>query len=451
MPTALASVGTINYGDSTKRAVMTTSKIIYPRLVEVGSDANIQRFSVELEASKSVPAKEYSLHADSFTVFPFDVKSGGPKYKKLRSITFEGFNGKTPRGFFKEFTRGYGFTRALAPVFYAIEDRLGVPKIIISKTKPTKLYKYRLVLNADELDRAFPTFTNLFKEQKEDKDHITSTTLHAMLPASFSITAPKYTKGSLSAFIKKRNIESAALSGDDVDAMVKLLNAGRKTLDRAQVLATKQVIEEFYIEDVLSEMDDLLAKSDAKQNEEKWQVFFKKYNWIFSQFFSSPVMLFKDKAYVGGKGLDDTGGKIADFIYKNSLTQNVAIIEIKTHKTALLKKRAYRGRDVFSVSDELSGALSQVLDQRDKLHKQYYEIARDTKEHFEAHSAKCLIVIGRTMGLTDDQLRAFELFRANSRDVEINTFDEVYEKLKALQSLMKGKPTKSRKKKPATT
>jgi hypothetical protein len=42
--------------------------------------------------------------------------------------------------------------------------------------------------------------------------------------------------------------------------------------------------------------------NDQKHNgrEEFWQQFFKQYSWVFAHVFSCPVVLFKDKAYVGG-------------------------------------------------------------------------------------------------------------------------------------------------------
>jgi hypothetical protein len=418
---------------------MAAPKIKYPIEIEAGSDDKVRRFVVQYEDGREVKSREHSKIVDSFTVFPFD-RLGQPRYKKIVALTFEGYFGKFPkRGFLTKFSTGYGFARTLAPLLFAIQDRLDIKKLVISKAKPTKLYKNHLVLNGPELDRAFPKLTQLLKEQKQDLDHVTRTLLHEIMPTTFPLTAPTYTKGSLSNFINRKNLTTASLAPEDVDALVKLFKAGGKTLDKAQVLSTKQLIEEFYIEDVLSEMQTLFKKSGTGKNEEEWQQFFKKYNWIFSQFFASPVMLFKDKAYVGGKSLDDSDGKIADFIYKNSLTQNVAIIEIKTHKTALLRKQPYRGTDVFAVSDDLSGAIGQVLNQRDNLQKEYYELARKTEGDFEAHSAKCVVVIGQIKGHTPDQQKAIELFRANSKDVEILTFDEIYERLRALQKLILGK------------
>ncbi len=427
---------------------MARATIKYPREVEGTPTATDRVFFVELELGKQVKAREESKVADSFTVFPFD-RDGGPRFQKLRSIAFEGLNKKFPRGFLTKSTYGYGFTRVFYSLSNALQTSLDINRLVVSKGKPTKLYKSHLVLNAADLDRAFPVLSDLQKEQKQDTDHVTNTVLNGLLPNEFPLTTPKYTKGSLSAFIKKKNISNASLSDEDIDCLVKLFQAGGQALGKAQVLATKQLIEEVYIEDVLSEMEALLKKSGTGKNEEEWQQFFKKYNWIFSQFFSSPVMLFKDKAYVGGKSLDDSEGKIADFIYRNSLTQNVAIIEIKTHKTALLKSKPYRGTDVFATSDDLSGAIGQVLNQRDNLQKEYYGLAAKSEEKFEAHSAKCLIVVGSIKGHNANQIKAFELFRANSKDVEIYTFDEVFERLRALQALIKGKTKVSPRRKAA--
>ena len=423
---------------------MAKAQIKYPREVEGTPTANSRVFFVELEAGKQVKAREESTVSDAFTVFPFD-RDGSPRFQKIKSISFEGLGMRFPRGFLTKSTYGYGFTRVFYPISNALQANLNVHRLGISKTTPTKLFKSHLVLNAADLDRAFPILSNLQREQKEDTDHVTITVLNGLLPVEFPLSAPKYSKGSLAAFIKKKNISDASLSDEDVESLVKLFQAGGRSLGKAQVLATKQYIEEVYIEDVLEEMEQLLKNSGTAKNEEEWQQFFKKYNWIFSQFFSSPVMLFKDKAYVGGKTLDDSEGKIADFIYKNSLTQNVAIIEIKTHKTALLKKKAYRGTDVFAVSDDLSGAIGQVLNQRDNLQKEFHALRSKSNEDFEAHSAKCLVVIGSIKGHDKDRIKAFELFRSNSRDVEIYTFDEVFERLRALQALIKGKTTVERK------
>ena len=53
--------------------------------------------------------------------------------------------------------------------------------------------------------------------------------------------------------------------------------------------------------------------------EEFWQSnILKEYQYIISQIFSCPYTIYQDKAYVGGKCLDNSNGNVCDFIYKNN-------------------------------------------------------------------------------------------------------------------------------------
>jgi len=53
----------------------------------------------------------------------------------------------------------------------------------------------------------------------------------------------------------------------------------------------------------------------------------------------------------------------------------------------------------------------------------------------ESYSVHCCLVIGKTPDSADQQ-KSFELFRKNSKDVEIVTFDELLEKLKHLRDFL---------------
>ncbi len=66
-----------------------------------------------------------------------------------------------------------------------------------------------------------------------------------------------------------------------------------------------------------------------------WQNFFTQNNFILSQIFVLPMIIYKEQAYLGGKSFDNRGGKYADFVYENINTHNVAIIEIKTPMSSL--------------------------------------------------------------------------------------------------------------------
>lgn len=121
---------------------------------------------------------------------------------------------------------------------------------------------------------------------------------------------------------------------------------------------------------------------------------------------------------------------------KNSLTNNTAIFEIKTRQTPILNKTPFRN-GVFTPSAELSGSINQALDQKYQFQKQIAQIKDNTRVYdIESYAAHCCLVIGTTPD-GDDQKKSFELFRRNSKDVEIVTFDELLEKLKQLRAFLR--------------
>lgn len=156
-----------------------------------------------------------------------------------------------------------------------------------------------------------------------------------------------------------------------------------------------------------------------------------------AQIFSCPCTIFDDKAYVGGKGINDRGGNLCDFIYQNSLSQNVALIEIKTPCTKIVGG-PYRG--TFSFSPELSGAVNQVLNYRDKLTKEYYALCHQSSKPFEVMSPKCVVIIGKISSMTTGEVSAFENFRNSLSNISILTFDELYQRIMDLIAVLSNTP-----------
>ena len=108
------------------------------------------------------------------------------------------------------------------------------------------------------------------------------------------------------------------------------------------------------------------AANKGNSDESFWQETLAKYSFVFSQVFSSPVVLFESKVfYVGGKNVGGTGGKEPDFLLKNELTSHLLIVEIKTPETELLFKTPYRPPNVFAASREVAGAVTQVARYKD--------------------------------------------------------------------------------------
>ena len=213
---------------------------------------------------------------------------------------------------------------------------------------------------------------------------------------------------------------------DSLEAIEKNL----KLLEQSTVSTLTTVLSIERLERVL----EVLEKNIDNSSEEFWQKTFEENQWILSQVFSCPCTIFDEKAYVGGKGISNTGGNVCDFIYKNKLTNNIALIEIKTPCTFLFGTQY---RSTYSFSTELSGSINQILNYRDKLSKDYYSICSNSENGFEVFNPRCYVVIGKIEGLTRPQIAAIENYRSSISNVTIITFDELIQRAKDMVSLFK--------------
>ena len=189
----------------------------------------------------------------------------------------------------------------------------------------------------------------------------------------------------------------------------------------------------------LQRVATLMADNLDNNSEEFWQTtVFKENQWVLAQIFACPCTIFSDKAYVGGKGVDNSGGNLCDFIYQNRLSQNVALIEIKTPCTEIIGN-SYRG--TYSFSHELSGAVNQVLNYRDNLTKSYYTLCHQSASQFEVLSPKCVVIIVKLASMNSTQIAAFESFRNSLSGVQILTFDELYQRVIDLIAILSETPS----------
>ncbi|WNQ12066.1 DUF4263 domain-containing protein [Paenibacillus aurantius] len=175
---------------------------------------------------------------------------------------------------------------------------------------------------------------------------------------------------------------------------------------------------------------DVWRKNKTNADEEYWQQLLTNHSWILSQVFAQPLVLFKDKVYLGGKGLDNSGGKVVDFLYKNELTESVAMIEIKTPETKIMASE-YRNK-VYSIHSDLTGAITQVLAYKEQIQRDYNSLRLQTEDTFKVLNPKCIVVAGCLENLSGEKLHSFELFRREMKNVEIITFDELFGKIEAI-------------------
>jgi Domain of unknown function (DUF4263) len=118
------------------------------------------------------------------------------------------------------------------------------------------------------------------------------------------------------------------------------------------------------------------------------------------------------------------------------------IVELKRPDTALFETDKNRSES-WRLSRDLTYAVSQILTQ-----KAEWEIKSETKQFTESGQPisqstvdpKTILIIGHTdqfKGITKEALikkKTFELFRRNSRAIEIVTYDELLERAKFIVS-----------------
>jgi hypothetical protein len=182
--------------------------------------------------------------------------------------------------------------------------------------------------------------------------------------------------------------------------------------------------------DILKTWDNNKTNAD----EGFWQITFRENVYAISQVFAVPLVFIKEAAYVGGMNIDRQNAKLVDYLFSQESSQEAVLVEIKTPATNLLGPK-YRG--TYRPSSELSGAVMQALDYRRTLSKNLASVLAGTDHKLSAFSPKCVVVAGNGgVELSSESKRAaFEMFRANSRDVEIVTYDELFRKLEVLASL----------------
>lgn len=168
-----------------------------------------------------------------------------------------------------------------------------------------------------------------------------------------------------------------------------------------------------------------------------WQDFLKTNPWILSQVFPAPFAIFENEFYVWWHySWNLSGSKNTDFWYKNPYSQNTAIIEIKTPTTVLVSNDLYWTRKgIYPMSQELIWAISQVLNQKDLLQKDFLQ--NNAAKDFKVWNPKIILIIWseECRPLNNEQRACFELFKNSNKDIDILTFDELFEKIKNLKAL----------------
>jgi hypothetical protein len=214
-------------------------------------------------------------------------------------------------------------------------------------------------------------------------------------------------------------------------------------------LETHDIVNVGYRKRQLSQFE-LLMKSEVErdayrrlhhiredQPEAVWQHFFANNDWIFGYGLDYRFQgVLQTQAHLAGTDIRGREAVIGDFLLADK--RFTTFVEIKTPDTQLFGQTRNRSR-AWRLSTDLMDSLSQILE-----HKASGELRFAQGKLFDEngevitqkpYDPKVVLVIGSWEQLAGDadqvkeiKERTFELFRRDSRNVEIMTFDELLER-----------------------
>jgi hypothetical protein len=252
-----------------------------------------------------------------------------------------------------------------------------------------------------------------------------------------------------------------ALHGHEKTAVltaVKTYLGGQVTEQDVRMLLNRRAALERF-EGLLTDSDFFGSEESriGKTGEGLWQAFFEENAWIFGYGLTLVACSsFSDRKLeriTTGSNVFTGGGKRSDAVMRTKgFIQTLLFAEIKKHDTELLMAKQYREPDVYQVSAQLSGAVSQVqktahkaIENLASLHRQYNP---DGRFQFEVSTIRPreVVVVGNLGQLADDgevnieKMTSFELYRRDHQGVEIVTFDELYERAKYIVESQEADP-----------
>lgn len=336
-----------------------------------------------------------------------------------------------PLGFIKDIRYGLGLTKEYHPIISAIEEHTKHNCLAIDdkKTGDSDYECFYLNFNDyDEMRRCCNRITD--RARKVARIMKAAATYNHVAYRLGAEQKPLLTDND--AISKMLRIK---ITDTDKQAAMRMVAADKsavKQTDSTTLAKLKSDIELVSLERLITSFEDLLIK---KTKEDTWQALFNQNPFILSLAFGYPAIKISDQASIGGKRLTGDGDKITDYLIKNGVTNNLALIEIKKPSSALLNKTAYRG-SVYCASTELTGSVTQVLDQCYQLQQSIAMIKTNNRIYdIESYAVHCILVIGKIPD-DEDKKKSFEIYRRNSKNVQIITFDELLLKLKQLHEFL---------------
>ncbi len=248
-------------------------------------------------------------------------------------------------------------------------------------------------------------------------------------------------------------LDDQELDSDTIRSVKTLLskNGGAElveTLINEGIISSKDIVNTAFRKRGLQIFNDLISNPNywkiyasdnsisAHSEEKVWQFFFEKNQWIFGYGLNYRYQeILQREVHLSNSELDGSNTVIGDYLLGDNFF--TTFIELKKPSTPLFGSKSNRSNS-WKLSNELIESFSQILEHKAsgliRLDSQQFIIGEPIKQ--KAFDSKVILIIGNWSDLEGSEntlekeikKKTFELFRRDSRNVEILTYDELYER-----------------------
>ncbi|RIJ26417.1 Shedu anti-phage system protein SduA domain-containing protein [Henriciella mobilis] len=381
------------------------------------------------------PALSVDLKNDHIVLHARDIAAGPPlvhlnfRYRKIRQLILEGFGtaairdeesalrfveSELPSQFRQSLRDGLGLEHQYTSLVEEIEDGCSAHRMIVSRNRPSQLDSKinALVLSERDFQEVCRQIDDL---RYRSKQKLYSDQRNAVYNHFAPFLARQDKPRQLSKARVIQDIESV-FENEPIEATSKLAgfigSSANTLIDRIpeRIKVIRERVELAFLDAFIEKFENRITENLPEAD---WQKFFIDNPIALSSMFNSSVLMISDRPFVGGTDIEGRGGKKSDFLFKNYLTGNLSFIEIKTPQKEVVSARDDYSNGMYPAHSDLSLAVSQVIDQRNKFQDEFATLfLKSPDKQLTSYAIRCYAVIG-TVPLEDDRKKSFEHVRDN--------------------------------------
>ncbi len=353
---------------------------------------------------------------------------------------FTALTERFPRGFVQDYQFGLGLGKPYRPIVSVVEEHTECTEIhLCDVAGEPYIDGQKFVLSLQRFEELRIELYRINSRAQSAAMRVKSAVARNTLSSAMGVERVEPGRGRhpLSKVITDSITGTTPLSENQQDELISAAVAESVALERRRPGSVSKLRNDLDLVTLDALIERFEQTMHKRTPESSWQRFFQDNPFALHLAFGYPLIQIHGQASVGGTQFSGGGEKVADFLVRNAVTNNVGIFEIKTPASQLIKSRTYRG-GVHTPAIELTAAVTQALDQKYQLENSFVQRKHASRmPDLESYIVRCCVVIGTTPQDINAQ-KSFELFRGNSRLVDIVTYDELLMKLRQLRQLLGG-------------